>query len=106
MKLRWSTRALKDMTQLRDYITLDSPFYAQQFISRLAARIEVIADFPQSGRLVPEAERDDIREVIYQGYRVIYLIRENQQEIVLITVVHSSRDLSNVSNHVWNKKVR
>lgn len=103
MRLRWSTRALKDMAQLRDYIALDSPLYAQQFISRLAARIEALPDFPQSGCLVPEAERDDIREVIYQGYRAIYLLREIQQEIVLITVVHSSRDLNNAKNQAWNK---
>lgn len=103
MKLRWSMRALKDMAQLRDYIALDSPFYAQQFIGRLAARVESVPDFPQSGRLVPEAERDDIREIIYQGYRAIYLLREVQQEIVLIAVVHSSRDLSNVKNQAWNK---
>jgi len=103
MKLRWSTRAIKDMAQLRDYIALDSPFYAQQFISRLAARVEALPDFPQSGRLVPEAERDDIREIIYQGYRAIYLLREAQQEIVLIAVVHSSRDLNNAKNQSWNK---
>ena len=103
MKLRWSTRALNDMVQLRDYIALDSPFYAQQFISRFAARIENLPAFPQSGRLVPEAERDDIREIIYQGYRAIYFVRDVEQEIVLITVVHSSRDLSNTKNQVWNK---
>lgn len=103
MKLRWSTRAIKDMTQLRDYIALDSPFYAQQFISRLAARVEALSDFPESGRLVPEAERADIREIIYQGYRAIYLLREIQQEIVLIAVVHSSRDLNNAKNQAWNK---
>lgn len=51
MKLRWSKRALKDVAQLRDYIALDSPFYARQFIGRLALRLESLPEFPQSGRV-------------------------------------------------------
>ena len=106
MKLRWSKRALKDVAQLRDYIALDSPFYARQFIGRLATRIEGIPAFPQSGRLVPEAERDDMREIIYQGYRAIYQLRETQHEIVIVAVVHGSRDLTNTKNQAWNKPIQ
>jgi toxin ParE1/3/4 len=103
MNLRWSKRALKDVAQLRDYIALDSPFYARQFIGRLAHRLENLPEFPQSGRLVPEAERDDIREIIYQGYRAIYQLKEAQQEVVIVAVVHGSRDLTNTKNQAWNK---
>lgn len=106
MILRWSKRALKDVAQLRDYIALDSPFYARQFIARLATRLEGLPEFPQSGRLVPEAERDDIREIVYQGYRAIYQLRETQQEIVIVSVVHGSRDLSNTKNQTWNKPIQ
>jgi len=106
MNLRWSRRALKDVAQLRDYIALDSPLYARQFIGRLIARIEILPGFPESGRHVPEAERDDIREVIYQGYRAIYQLKEKQNEIVLVSVVHSSRDLTNTKNQVWNKPIQ
>lgn len=103
MNLRWSKRALRDVAQLRDYIALDSPFYARQFIGRLTTRIESLPVFPQSGRLVPEAERDDIREIIYQGYRVLYQLRESQREMVVIAVVHGSRVLSNTKNQTWTK---
>lgn len=103
MKLRWSKRALKDVAQLRDYIALDSLLYAHQFVGRLAARLEALPEFSQSGRLVPEAERDDIREIIYQGYRAIYQLREAQQDIVIVAVVHGSRDLTNTKNQAWNK---
>lgn len=106
MILRWSKRALKDLIQLRDYIALDSPFYAQQFIGRMSSSIEGLIDFPQSGRLVPEAERNDIREIIFQGYRAIYMLRESQQEVVMVTVVHGSRDLSHAKNQAWNKPVQ
>jgi toxin ParE1/3/4 len=106
MKLRWSKRAVKDLARLRDYIALDSPFYAHQFIRRLATRLEALPEFPQSGRHVPEAERDDIREIIYQGYRAIYQLREIQQEIVIVSVIHGSHDLTNAKNQTWNKPIQ
>ncbi|MES2675139.1 MAG: type II toxin-antitoxin system RelE/ParE family toxin [Pseudomonadota bacterium] len=105
MKLRWSKRAVQDVARLRDYIALDSPFYARQFIGRLVTRLEGLPELPQSGRLVPEAERDDIREIIYQGYRAIYQLRETQHEIVIVAVVHGSRDLTNTQNQTWNKPI-
>jgi plasmid stabilization system protein ParE len=55
---------------------------------------------------VPEAERDDIREIVYQGYRAIYQLREAQQEIVIVSVVHGSRDLGNAKNQTWNKPIQ
>lgn len=82
---------------------LDLPFYARQFIGRIATRLESLPEFPQSGRLAPEAERDDVREIIHQDYRAIYQLREMQQEIVIVAVVHGSRDLTNTKNQAWNK---
>ena len=92
MKLVWSRRAHTDVLQLRTYISQDSPFYARQFIERLIRRIDSLPDFPQMGRLVPEAERDDIREIIYQGYRIIY--RTTPDHLLIVTVLHGSRDLA------------
>jgi plasmid stabilization system protein ParE len=40
MQLIWSPRALRELTQLRDYIAQDSPFYALQFTERLVLAIE------------------------------------------------------------------
>ncbi|HRF88793.1 MAG: type II toxin-antitoxin system RelE/ParE family toxin [Cellvibrionales bacterium] len=104
MKLRWSRRALKDVAQLRDYIALDSPVYAQQFIGQLTTRLENLSTFPRSGRLAPEAEHNDIREVVYRGYRAIYQLIEARQEIVIVTVVHGSRDLTDPDNQQWEAR--
>ena len=53
------------------------------------------------GHQVPEAkERDDIRELIYQGYRIIYLVSQNQVDIV--SVLHGSKDLATQDNQPWH----
>lgn len=41
---------------------------------------------------MPEADNPSIREVIYQGYRIIYRLCPDAIEIVM--VVHGSRDLN------------
>ncbi|WP_423824521.1 type II toxin-antitoxin system RelE/ParE family toxin [Salinibacter ruber] len=43
------------------------------------------------GRRVPEVDHESLRELIVEGYRVLYQLREERIEI--ITVVHSRQDL-------------
>ncbi len=102
MRIEWSARSRNDLRELKDYIGQDSPHYARRFIERIIATVEKLADFPEIGRQVPEAEnRNDVRELIFQGYRIIYLIQTDN--VSIITVIHGSRDLSNVEKQPWNK---
>jgi toxin ParE1/3/4 len=57
--------------------------------------VERLAILPRSGRTVPEAgHQDAIREVLYQGYRLIYRILDDQQLVQIVTVLHGARDLA------------
>lgn len=90
--------AERELTQLRDYIAQDSPFYARQFAERLILALERLTTLPRSGRTVPEAgHQDAIREVLYQGYRLIYRIRDDQQLVQIVTVLHGARDLAHMT---------
>lgn len=96
MRISWSVRAATD---LRDYIAKDSPYYARRFIAKIIAAVETLADHPQIGRRVPEAARDDVRELIFRGYRIIYLARE--EHVYMVTVIHGSRDLAAQAPKPW-----
>jgi addiction module RelE/StbE family toxin len=98
VKVIWSQRALLDLEHIHEYITQDSPAYAQPFIERLLHATRHLPQFPQSGRPMPEVENSGIREVIYQGYRIIYRLRSDTVEIIM--VVHGSRDLSKSENQL------
>jgi toxin ParE1/3/4 len=96
VEIEWSPRSERELTQLRDYIAQDSPFYARQFTERLVRAVERLPLLPRSGRMVPEAGfQDAIREVIFQGYRIIYRIH-SEQLLQIVTVVHRARDLANM----------
>ena len=99
MRVIWSRRALRDLEQIRDYIAQDSAAYALSFVERLVRATRRLPTFPRSARAMPEAEDDNIREVIYQGYRIIYRLTPDAVEIV--TVVHGSRDLAGQQGKPW-----
>ena len=58
-------------------------------------------DFPKIGRRVSEAEgRENVRELIYQGYRIIYLTRP--ERVFILTIVHGSRDVATKEVKSWD----
>jgi plasmid stabilization system protein ParE len=58
-------------------------------VDRLTQRSEQIAGFPLSGRIVPEYEAEDIREIIEKPYRIIYRIKSDQIDV--LAVIHSAQ---------------
>lgn len=101
MRLEWSPRSERELTQIRDHIAQDSPFYARQFTERLMQAVERLPSMPRSGRMVPEAGlQDTIREVLYRGYRLIYRIH-SEQLLQIVTVVHGARDLAHMTPPPW-----
>ena len=100
MKIVWSNIAEADLDDLYDYIARDVPYYAEQFTSRLIDAVATLTDHPNIGRHVPEAEeRNDIRELLFQNYRIIYLVGSNQ--VFVLTIIHGSRNLAGQVPKPW-----
>jgi toxin ParE1/3/4 len=85
----WTDNAISQLIGIYDYIARDSAFYAQRMVDRLTRRSQQIGDFPGSGRLVPEYEMPDIREIIEKPYRIIYRVTVDQ--IGILAVVHGAQ---------------
>jgi toxin ParE1/3/4 len=92
IKVRWSPNSVADLEDICRFISKDSDYYARMFAQKILSIVETIPSFPESGRIVPEYERPDLREWIYKNYRIVYRIRDNTIEIAAIT--HSARPLS------------
>ena len=92
MRVHWTNNALKHLLDIYEYISQNSPFYAERMVDRLTKRSEQIASFPMSGRNVPEYSAEDVRELIEKPYRIIYRIKSDQIDI--LAVVHGARLLS------------
>lgn len=100
MSITWSDVAEADLDDLYDYIARDVPYYAEQFVDRLIEAVGVLKDHPRLGRQVPEAnDREDVRELIFQSYRIIYLVESEHAHI--LTVIHGNRNLAGQTAKPW-----
>jgi toxin ParE1/3/4 len=86
--LIWSARALQELGEIGEFIARDKPEAANRWVEVLMAVAERAAAMPFAGRQVPEYGRDDLRELIERGYRVVYLVTEERVEIVTVREGH------------------
>jgi len=91
MKIIWSPLAHQRINEIADYIATDSLAAAEKWVNSIYDSVIRLKDFPKSGRLVPEVEKDDIREIFLGNYRIIYGIEERQ--IKILTVRHGKQIL-------------
>lgn len=81
-EIRWAPRAVRQFEEICEYIARDSEHYAAFFAERINAIVKNILPFPESGRIVPEYKNKNLREKIYQNYRVVYRLKSSVVEIV------------------------
>lgn len=72
--LRWTSHAVAQLAGIVEYVSLASPVYAEQTLERLIRRLDQACVFPESGRVVPEVDRREIRELLEPPYRLIYRV--------------------------------
>ena len=94
MNVQWTKTAEGHLDAIYAYISQDSMTYALRMVDKLTRKSEQIATHPLSGRAVPEYERDDLREIIENPYRIIYRINEGQIDIV--AVIHASQNMHKI----------
>ena len=88
-QIKWTNKSLKDLKSINDFISLDSKFYAARFINRLIQRVEQLVLFPESGRIVPEKNNPEVRELIEGNYRIFY--REKNNNITILRIHNSAK---------------
>lgn len=72
VKINWTRQAIEDIYEIREYFRPQSEKYAEQLTDKIFEKADNLEQYPQMGRIVPELERPEIRELIYKNYRIIY----------------------------------
>jgi plasmid stabilization system protein ParE len=91
-KIRWSPKAADNFEEICAFIGKNSEFYASMFARKIIAIVTNIPSFPDSGRIVPEYQDSNLREKIFQNYRIVY--RKKGQFIEIVTISHAAKQLS------------
>ena len=88
MKIIWSPLAVDQIQDIATYIALDKPSVAIEWTEKIFHSVNQLIEFPDSGRIVPEIKRKEIRELVLKNHRVIYKVKSKE---ILILVVKSYR---------------
>ena len=64
MRLVWSLLADRQVDEALAYIADDDVAAAQRWLEELLERVGALRRFPESGRVVPELGREEIRELL------------------------------------------
>lgn len=89
MTIRWRSRAVEDLTRIRDYIADFNPAAAQSVVERILRAVERLETFPESGR---PGQVPATREVVVPGLPYIVVYLESGAEVEIIAVFHGARD--------------
>ncbi|WP_028325885.1 type II toxin-antitoxin system RelE/ParE family toxin [Desulfatirhabdium butyrativorans] len=91
MKIVWSPLAVERASEIVDYISRDKPLAANNWIDTVFSMVDQLRANPEIGRIVPEINEHQFRELIYGNYRIIYHI--GIKRISILTIRHGKQIL-------------
>ncbi len=92
----WGERVLSELIDITEYVAEDNRSASLTMFRRFKEAAKRVGTFPLSGRLVPEYNNDNIREVIVGSYRLLYIVLIDRVEIH--KVIHGARMLDSAND--------
>jgi toxin ParE1/3/4 len=88
VKVIWTAAALEHLDTIHAYLAMHSPTFAVRTIDRIVLAADRLGDFPMMGRVVPERNDPNKREILEKPYRIIYRIT---RDVEILAVLHGAR---------------
>ncbi len=87
----WTEPALADLNAIAEYIALQNLTAAKELVQKVFVKVERLEAFPESGRIPPELEHLNYREVVVSPCRVFY--RYEGEKVYILFVMRMEQDL-------------
>lgn len=78
MKIFWTPLAVERLENIFEYISKEDSIAAHKMIDKIFKKVESLSKFSERGRKVPEANREEIREIFEKSYRIIYRVESKR----------------------------
>lgn len=93
-KVIWTVSAYHDLQNIVAFISEDSMYYAMTFYDDVMDKAQTLNEFPHRGRVVPEMDDPNMRELFIHRYRLIYKVTNDA--VIITTIIHGARDYKNM----------
>ena len=81
----FAASAVEDLEAIRAwYAEQQIPEVGERLLREVIAQVQRPADFPESGRAVPEFGLAQLREVIHPPFRIVYRLDDNRVRVVRV----------------------
>lgn len=88
LKVLWTENVIQDLLGIKAFIAQDSVDRAEEWLFELYATGESLSQFSSRGRIVPEFNQDNLRELLIENYRLVYRIKSATVEIITVFEGH------------------
>jgi toxin ParE1/3/4 len=83
--IAFADSAVRDLETIHAwYVDQQVPDVGERLLGEIVVQIERLADFPESGRIVPEFGLTHLREIIHPPFRIVYRWDESKTRIVRV----------------------
>ncbi len=90
MRVFFADSALSDLQEIIQYYDEQLAFQVgEKLVADIIERIEILSDHPDIGRIVPEFDAQNIREIIHPPFRIVYM--REKSKIYIARVWRSER---------------
>jgi toxin ParE1/3/4 len=84
-RISFAASAVADLEAIRAwYAEQRVPDVGERLLREVIAHVEQLADFPESGRMVPEFELAELREIIHPPFRIVYRLDDERVRVVRV----------------------
>ena len=89
VELVWTEPALMDLDEVAEYIALDNPLAASNYVKKVFKHVDRLSVYPNSGKRPSELPESPYREVIVPPCRIFYRIENSH--VYIVHVMRSER---------------
>lgn len=97
MKVQWAPLAVDRVVEIATYIARDNPVAAEKWVRNAFERIGQLRQFPESGRLLSETPRKDVRELVWGNYHIIHRLDAHRVSILTVRPMKQILPLEDLS---------
>ena len=84
-RISFAASAVEDLETIRSwYAEQQVPDVGERLLGEVISQVERLAEFPESGRVVPEFGLAKLQEVIHSPFRIVYRLDEDRVRIVRV----------------------
>ena len=89
-RVSFAESALSDLAGIQEWYAEEGvPEVGNRLVAEIFKRVEVLADHPDIGRVVPEFDQTFLRELIHPPFRIVY--RRDPLRVRIVRVWRSER---------------